>query len=745
MKWKWVLVFAVAWFGFGFAGQSAQAENNMNIEVNLPMGGISKYESWMRLEVKITSEENDVAGYVELSRRQLPKNLRQGNMRQPVKLEKGKSTTLFFDLPMQMLVHDWYVHVTQNGQVLKSEKLRIPFPKDGQTIGVVDEGGNTFHFLAVNTSQSKMNQPISVHNLTPDMLPDKSWLYDSLDVLAISGKQGALIDDAQLAAIKEWIKLGGVVILSAGPDQDALVQRFRDILPIQTGQKGSVPLAEALRDYAGGKPALPGELGVYNRNLPLYVAKQSGKGLFLFVNYDVTAEPLASWQYNPLLWQNVMAEQGVTTVLENKRHYDPLSHSFLELSKKIPDVQTPPPVWMVVMWGSYVLLVAPLAYLALKKVGRREWAWGIIPGAAILMAVGIFAIGKPLVVKTNASYSISEISILDEKLAMTRTASTFLAVDKDGYDVSVEPSIVAVPLSQGRSDYEPEGLTDGSHLLSYRNLPYLTPRQALGFGVLHHIGAFDVDVRVEENRLVGKVKNNTVYSYEQAFIEVGLQRISLGALKKGEEKQIDSVLELLFMPRNLEQHSPDSPEERRKQLQEDVIGYAQGGQVRLIGITTEPVPLMKMQEPHQAHFWNVVNQNVQLQPQADGKVILPYGLLNAVLSEASGDYETNTGYLWQLGKGSITFELETDATNLELKRLLVPLDHSSFRPFHIEYFHQKSGKWRTVDRGTKLVLAQELHDALTANRTLLLRFTNSTATRLTLPTPFFQVEGVRKW
>ncbi|MGN7470434.1 hypothetical protein [Brevibacillus sp. SAFN-007a] len=743
MKRKWMLVFVAAWLGF--AGQSAWAQSNVDIEVNVPLGGIVKYESWVRLGVTITSQEKDMAGFVELSRKPLSKNLRQANLRQPILLEQGKSKTVYFDMPMQLLLNDWYVHVTQNGQVLRSEKLRVPYPKDGQTIGVVDDGVHAFHFLAANAPSSQRNRPLSVQNLAPDMLPDQSWMYDSLDVLAIGGKQGASIDDAQLAAIKEWIKLGGVVIVSAGPNQDALVQRLADLLPVQPGQSGSVPIAEALRKYAADKPAPPGNVAVYNKNLPLFVAKQSGNGLFLFVNYDVTAEPLASWQHNLPLWQNVMVQQGATAVLDNKRYTDQMARPLLELSQNMPDVQTPPPVWMVVLWGGYVLLVAPLTYFVLQRVGKREWAWGIIPGAAILLTVGIFAIGKPLVVKTNVSYTISEIGILDETLARTRTAATFLAVDKDGYDVTVAPSLVAVPLTHGRNDYEPEGLTDGSRLLSYRHLPYLTPRQAIGFGVLRDVGAFDVDVRVEENRLVGRVKNRTAYSYEQAFIEVGLQRMAIGSLKKGEEKRIDGELESLFMPRNPGQDEPDSPEKRRKQMQENVIGYAQSGQVRLIGMTTAPVPLMNMQEPHQAHYWNVVTQPVQLQPQADGNVMLPYGLLQAELMEATGDYESNTGYLWQLGKGSMTFELRTDTANLELKRLLVPLDHSSYRPFRIEYFHRKSGKWQTVDRGTKLVLEEELPDALTANRTLLLRFSNGTASRLSLPTPFFQVEGVRTW
>lgn len=743
MRRSWMLAFVVAWVCF--LGQPASAENNVDIEINMPMSGLIKYESWARVGVTISSQEKDVAGFVELSRNPLAKNQRQTNLRQPVKLEKGKSTTLFFDLPVQLLLDDWYIQVTQNGQVIKSEKLRLPYPKDGQTIGVVNEGGNAFHFLAVNASQTKQNRSISVQTVSPDMLPDQSWMLESLDVLAIGGKQETPINDTQLNAIKEWIKLGGVVILSAGPEQDGLVQRFADILPIPPGNKGSVNIADALRIYMDDKPAPPGNIPVYNKDFPLFVAKPSGKGLLLFVNYDVTLEPLASWQHNLPLWQNVMVQQGATTILENKRYLDQMSRPFLELSKKIPDVQTPTPVWMVVLWGGYVLLVAPLAYIVLKRIGRREWAWGIIPGVAVLLTIGIFAFGKPLVVKTNASYTVSEINILDEHLARARTAATFLSVDKDGYDVIVEPSIVAVPLTQGRRDYEPEGLTDGSRLLSYRNLPYLTPKQATGFGVLREIGAFDVNVHVEENRIVGQVKNNTLYSYEQAYIEVGLQRIPIGALKKGEEKQIDGAVETLFMPRDQLQEEADSPEKRRKEMQENVIGYGQGGQVRLIGITTDPIPLMKMQEPHQSYYWNVVNQTVQLKPQENGNVVMPYGLLNVDLLETTGDYDSINGYLWQLGKGSITFELRTDMTNLDLKRLLVPLDHSSYRPFRVEYFQQKSGKWRLVDRGTKLVLDRELQDALTVNHTLLLRFSNDGPSRLSLPVPFFQVEGVRKW
>ncbi|MGG4453868.1 hypothetical protein [Brevibacillus porteri] len=742
MRWKWVLIFVITWLSFSI--RPAMAESNVDIQFEIPLSGIVKYESWMRLNVKVTSQEQDFTGAVELSQRQVKKN-NEFKLRRPIKLEQGKSTTVYFDMPSQILLDDWYVQVTQNGQVIKSEKLRIPYPTDGRTIGVISEEGNAFHFLALNQSQSKMNRPLSVQNLTEQMLPDQSWIYENIDMLALAGNSGSTINDQQMAAIKEWIQLGGIVVVSAGPNQDGMIQRFTDILPVEAGKAGNIELQQALSEYDIAKVAPNGSIDVYNRDLPLFVSKSYGRGLLLFVNYDVTAEPLASWQFNAQLWQNAMIQHGAKKIFEEKLYMDQMTRPFLDLSKKIPEVQTPPPFWMVALWGGYVIVLAPLTYFILKRMRKPEWAWGVIPVGGIFLTVAIFAVGKPAVVKTSTSYAVTKIDILDESLAHVRSATTFLGVDQNEYDVQLEPSIVALPLTVGRSDYRPEGLMDGDEVLSFRNLPYLTPKQAIGIGVKHDMGAFDASLRINENRLQGNVKNNTEFAYDQAYIEIGFQRIPLGPLKKGEEKQVDSVLEPLFMPRKPQATNElQTMEERIKEMQERVIEYEEGNQVSIIGTTTEPLPLMTMQVPHQAHYWNVIQQPIQFQPNEQGLVTCPYGLLDAEMYEMTGDFDS-TGYIWQLGKGSITFELRTDKAALNIKRIIVPLNHSSFKPFRIEYFHQKSGRWIPVERGRRLVLDKELQQILTPNQTLLLRFSHNGTSRLALPEPIFQVEGVRKW
>lgn len=744
MRWSWMLILTVGWLGFMI--QPVEAEGSMDITVNVPLGGIVKYESWMRLDVTIANQEIPFSGFVELTKKQPGKNMYQSTLRQQVDITPGKSVAVSFDLPAQLLMDDWHIQLTQNGQMIQREKLRLPYPRDGRLVGVVHEEGNAYHFLAMNESLLNATTPFSVQNLTPQMLPDQSWIYQNLDVLALGGNEIGLLNERQVGAIKEWVKTGGIVILSAGPGDDAGVKKFADVLPLPAGRGGSAELREALYPYIGEKALPAGTVSVYNVDFPLFVSKTSGHGLFLFVNYDVTAEPLASWQHNLGLWHNVMSQHGAHGVLEQSKYTDQMIRPFLELSRSIPGVRTPSPLWMVVLWGGYVFVVAPLAYLVLKKWNRRQLAWGVIPGIAILFTVGTFAIGKPLVVKANTSYAITEVRILDEQLAQMRTASTFLTVDQNTYDVEVQTRIVALPLSLGKNDYEPEGMMDGKQMLSYKNVPYLTPRQAVGFGVLPHKGQFTANLRVVGDRLQGNVKNNTSFSLDSAFIEVGLQRIALGSMKKGEEKPVDARLEPLFMHRQPNQAQLETREGRVKQLQETVLSYGRENQIRVVGTNTEPLPLLNMLEPHQSHYWNVVSQTVQLQPDQQGVITYPYGLLDVSIQETTGDFDSSSAYLWELGKGSITFALGAGDADVDLKRLIVPLDHSSFRPFKIEMFHQKSGKWKLLGRGERLVLDKELQDTLTPQKKLLIRVSHDGKQRLSLPMPFFQVEGVeRKW
>mgnify|MGYP001770256712 FL=1 len=743
MNRSWLLVFAVVWLSF--AAQPAAAEGSVEMKVHMPFNGVFKYDAWVRLEVTVHSQEQPFSGLVELSNARKPRKTGYGVLRQPVKLTAGESKTIAFDMPAQLFLEEWRLWLTQGDKVVASEKLRMRFPNEGRIIGVLDSGSGAFHVLTLTQRQMDGGH-VLVQNLTAEMLPDEPWLYRNLDILALSGEQVKQLRDEQVRAITEWIKSGGVVILSAGPGQEEAVRRFADVLPIEP-KSGRVDLKQALSAYMPAKNLPDGSIPVFNSTLPLFVAQEAGHGRLLFVNYDVTTEPLASWQHGDELWQNVLIRHGVQDVLEQGRRINQFNRHLLELSRYIPDVQPPHPVWIAVLWVVYVGAVAPGTYLLLKRLNRRQWAWGVIPGMAVLLMVGVIFIGKPMVVRENSSYSVNRVRILDEQLAEVESASTFLSVSKDRFRTEVQPGIVALPLSYNRYNFQPDGLmsekqADTTYVLEFQKVPYLTPRQVVGFGLMRDAGEFAASLYVRKDRLRGTVTNNTAFPLETAYVEVGPQRIPLGSMRPGETKRVDAKLEPLYLPsRSDYENTSPSVEERIHWMKDDVLSVEGGDSVRILGVNSQPIPLITFQEEHRSHYWNVISQTVRLQPDKRGVITYPYGLLDVSIQESTGELEPKSPYLWDVAKGSVTFSLKLGQARHHAERLIVPLDHSSFRPFQKAIFHQKSGQWKPLPRDKRLVLEADLSEYLTPDGTVLLRFSHPGAKRLSLPIPFFQVEG----
>ncbi|QQE76283.1 hypothetical protein KDJ56_10370 [Brevibacillus composti] len=744
MRWKWLLALAV--LCAGAMPSAAAAEGTYDIQIDQPMDGIIKYDSWMRLDVKVTSRGQPFSGYVELGTDRNQMQPRKASLKQPLTLEEGETKQVSFELPVEMMMNDLRLRLLEGERTVKSEKIRLSYPRDGILVGVLHESDNAYHFLSMNQSHARYRAPYLVQHVKQESLPTEPWLYRNLNMLALGGKDVTALTDDQLAAIKLWVKTGGIVILSAGPGQESAVSRFAELLPPNLRLGGQVQAEKGLRPYLTDKITPQWSIPVYSDQLPLFFAQKSGEGYFLFVNYDVTQEPMASWQYNGQLWQSVFQRHGILEKVNNTIYFDQLGRPLLELSRQIPGVQTPNPWVMAGIWGGYVLLVAPALYLVLRRKDKRPWAWGMIPAAAVLLGTGVFVLGKPLVVAENVSYAVTRIHLLDKDTAQAMTASTVLAVSGGELLLETKPGAIALPLMVGRNDYELDGtrLTakeDDGSILAFQEVPYLTPRQVSAFGLVQHAGKMDVDLHVEGDRMRGVIQNNSSYSFDQTYVQIGLQRIPIGSLQKGEKKSVEVKLESLYTPRQPYIEGEETPEQRLMRLQDAVLTYGSADTVRVIGINRDPLSLVTAKLPHRSHYYNVISQNIELKPDRSGKITFPYGMLRVNILETKGDLDVNPSGLWEISKGSVTFSLELGQAINVAERIVVPLDHSMYRPFVKEVFHQKSGKWKTLDREKRLVLGEELREYLTPEGAIQIRLSHPGEERLAFSMPYFQVEG----
>ncbi|UFJ42285.1 hypothetical protein LOK74_07280 [Brevibacillus humidisoli] len=746
--WKWILALVLALSGI--AAPPAAAADSIDISVHVPLNGLVKYDQWTRLNVTLTNNGAPFSGSVSIyqDRSRYREEDRDLGIRQEVSLTPGETKQYDFDLSGEMFNQSLVVKVLDGEMEVASYPVASASPKDERVVAVVSDDPNAFHFLLMNKDKSMATNQTSflVQNVDPTAIPDQSWVLKNVDMLAIGGSTSTIAEE-QIAAIKEWVHRGGVLLLSAGPGQDETVQPFSDLLSVPAGSPGELQDLGELQEVAGDDPLPITSLPVYHQGSPLIVPKQLGAGLLLFANYDVTAEPLASWQHNREWWQHVLTKHGaIERINQHKGLFD---HTGSQLSRIIPGVRTPDAGWLFFIWFLYILVVAPLVYIWLKRIDRREWAWGIIPGLAILLSIGIFTIGRTLVVDENTSYTVSRIEIIDETAAEVSSTGTFLQISGGTYTVEAKPNFVVNPYGRyvdERTDvkasiYRQQGQNTR---ITLEQVPYLTIRQIAAAGLKEDVGAFSTALTVEGKRLLGTVKNNTSFDIEQLYVDLGMQRIPLGPLEKGEEMRVDKQIEEYVIGEIDDKAyypEPPSREERMEMIRQDFLDTNRRDKIRLVGSSSQPLQLFTMQGEHEAHHYSMVSQEVQLTPNQDGRIVYPYGTLPVRLENEEGKFFSRSSYAYELADGSATFALAAGEADIDVKRLEVPLDLNPYRPFVKEIYHAKSNTWKPLGREERVVLEEQLPEYLNRDGNLLIRFRNPTSQPLTLPEPLFQVEG----
>ncbi|GAA4701873.1 hypothetical protein [Brevibacillus fulvus] len=742
--WRWLFLVTLA--VMTLYTQPVQANEQFDISYSTPLGGLMKSDQWTELNVTITNHGEAFAGRLELS----PINSSDRSLfGQAVQLQPDETKQIRFELPVEMLMREPNaIRLRHGDEIVQERRLTSLRTRDEGVIGVIDNSDNAFHFLTISSDEPYQGQAANnfyLQNLKADALPDRSFLLDNLDILAV-GNSNETIRDNQALAVKEWVKRGGVLILAGNPNQPAMAP-FQDILPSETANRQPESPIQQIAELSGVSQPPFSSVPVYQADQPLFLVNKLGSGLVVRVNYDVTAEPIASWQYNRQLWQQVLQTYQVTHALEQKMNGVSLNYSLTQLSSKLPDVNPPSVKVIIVIWLIYLLLIAPVLYLVLKRIGRREWAWGIIPLAAILMTAGVYLIGRQLVVKDNTSYTVSKIRLLDKELAEVNSGASFLTVSGGSYNVKADPAFMAIPLkSSGYLDTDADGsvFADESQQnqgIRFENVPYLTVKTAYAAGMMHGLGSFDTELSVAGSELQGSVTNKTTFDFQQTYLQLGYQRIELGPLKKGEKKQIRETVQRYYQPPEEAANKPlRSKEEWVAQNKEQVLDIGNNS-LQITGVSDSDLEIFQPDYQGVSHHWTVVQQPVELQPNDDERIVYPYGLLEVSVASTEGNFDYTSQNTIALSKGSVTFALHVSQPGLRVKTVEIPLDESPYRIFKKEIFNTKTGKWQEIGRDNGITLTDDLHEYLNTEGNILIRLSNPAEERLILPQPYFQVEG----
>lgn len=301
--------------------------------------------------------------------------------------------------------------------------------RDGTQVGLIgDETGALSALRLTPTKPTKAGGSIfSRQTATPQFndcyakpedAPDRAAGYQSLSVLVLAAGAERLRPD-QWSAIRHWVLDGGSLILLGGAGATYLrVPDAAPLLPL-VGLQDAVVTSVHLPVQVFDHPLPGGPVAVVTGTLArggLTLAAQGGHivlsrrafgaGAVLLVGFNPLEQPFRDWTGQRGLWVGLLRSAAAALPVWSLRQWIGQQNSFADertlpfgvassrvrpVSQVNPfRVKLPPITTIAWLFLAYFILVVPITYVVLKRLGRLEWAWVTSPLISIAFAYAFY-------------------------------------------------------------------------------------------------------------------------------------------------------------------------------------------------------------------------------------------------------------------------------------------------------------------------------------------------------------------
>ena len=614
----------------------------------------------------------------------------------------------------------------------------------------VDQGGSVILPLSEKTLQGglmsfteKTFGPNNTVKYLP--LPDLPTDYFALavaDVIVVERESVSTLKPEQVNVIKEWVKLGGKLILSEGAGS-GLGEPFEEFSPTLNGKKA-----------------------------PELLKSSVGRGTVLYSSFGLGKVPASDKQF----WESFVKQYNTSdgkNVKEAPFNIEQRMRGgmLVDTSSYIPQLKFPSVLSLAVFWGIYVLIVGPLVYFVLKSRDRRDLAWLVIPVCSLIATVGVFMSSPSQKLADPFGQTLSVVEILDEHLAEVKSAGSFITVKGGLLQVESPPDAMIMPINNYRGRMDQPNVVEiksNAQEISYRDVEYWSIRQASLYTIWRDYGQIAVDLHLDGERVAGTVKNNTKTNLKNCKIQVAGRLIDMSDLSAGEEVQVSENLAkwpLLNRWGNMGQRQRQERMQqsiamlREERMLSDKFGSGQriATQIEFTGWSEQKSLLFEIKQSKKQDEQNnltLVRQYFQLKLPAGGLVKLPPGIIPAQVTE--GNYGEEPGGI--VYRGDVTFEYDLNGLFEEGKFVLQTV-HICDLPEAamqrgLKIYNWQMNTWEDVTLDKKVLpgaeVAQDivsltgdrLANSLSTEKRLRLKLTGGGKEPKTILPPAMAVEGV---
>ena len=411
-------------------------------------------------------------------------------------------------------------------------------------------------------------------NLSPLLLPSAAVGYDSLDLLVLDRPNFSALTADQQQAMAEWVRGGGRLLLWPGTDPIPPNGPLIDLLPARFGQVTTLKVDEKTV-AAAGLPARFGEIPAREMTaapaadkIPLFggaaevVTCRVGYGKIAVLPFDASSLRFSDAKQSEQFWKPVMDAMLPPTPEASDYGYRTGNPRQAAVQSAEADALGDVPGagqfgfgYVVAVLLGMMVVVGPLDWLVLRKLGRQPWTWATTAGWILLVTLGAVYAGQLL---KSGDLHYRTLRVIDEidgrQVAAVDILGLYSPRTQD-YGIDAAADSWWQPLNADANGYYGGGLrTDIDFTQDARgnrptpmvvnvwNLRFLRGEQSLDAPA-----AVAADLRVVQKgkgrRLVGTITNRSGEALEEAVIYLKASRARLAAkIGPGETVTVDSPL-----------------------------------------------------------------------------------------------------------------------------------------------------------------------------------------------------------
>ena len=698
---------------------------NGDIKINTEIGFDNTYRSDSVTPIVITIENNkkDIDGEIQI---EIPSEMGPMGVDMvsiyaiDINHPKGTVKKYTMNIPIPSSLLNTKLKIVEGKNTLIEEYVRIDrgVAENVMLAGVLSDNPANLNYLNGFTFKNiQGSTSMKIANLNEETFSVDLDVMKGFNAIIMNDYDSSKLNKEQYNTLKKWVEQGGFLIIGTGPNGGKTLSIFKDdFITGDRGEQAKVS-AKGLGDIVGDSFAQTidvmdievkdGENLFSENGISMAQQIDKGKGRILVLSFDIGLEPITSWKLNRYFIEALLQRaapaiysgQNLEKYMMSGRNYN---YTMDRALRNIPELPLPGSKIIIILFAIYIVLVAPVSYIVLKKIDKRQLMWAVVPALSVVFATFIYFIGFGTRLTGPIFNKISIIYADDTGVMSFKSFGGVFTPNKSNLKVEGIEGTKVKPLLTQNYNYRSY---DSQKEKKIDTKIMLYPKASVEF---YDIGVWSMktlalesdeelkgsikgEISYGESNFKGFVENAAGFDMEDCYIISSNQYIKIGDIKNGEKKELTDqsknyygnrydLMDSLYSRRHNGKMLTDAEitKVRNDNQKRDIVEYALADEVmvkegiKFVGWAREPIGGQVKVNGKIANNYekSLVISDMKLIIQSGKNVELPLGYIKPVINENlnRGGYDSYDNSIH--GKGSVEVSFKIDE-NIEPQKINV--------------------------------------------------------------------------